>query len=221
MDVADFREDNHTDMRPDLALYPTDNKNARMAYSFTEAEKKKLGVSDARKPFVARCAWGWMMVFVECKWPDDKNAAFGFSDDREFLPSEWKAQLARAQVSKYASEIQGRQHRTHLISVYISGRRARLKRWDRAGCYVSEWIDLKTDYVKFANFVYRLGRLNSEQIGYDPTAVLATAADIKKIRDYKSPIRDLMEYRNHMLCSTYEFPIHKVSITLHLVGLLY
>ena len=161
------------------------------------------------------------MVFVECKWPDDKTAAFGFSDYREFLPSEWKARLSRAQVSKYASEIHGRQHRTHLISIYISGRRVRLKRWDRAGCYVSEWIDLETNSMDFANFVYRLGRLNLEQVGYDPTAVLATTADIKRIQNYRSPIHDLMEFRSHMLRSAYEFPIHKVSIKSPLAGLTY
>ena len=64
MDVSNFGEDEHIDMRPDLALYPTDITNARMAYSFTKDEKKRSMVSDVRKPYIARCAWGWMMVFV-------------------------------------------------------------------------------------------------------------------------------------------------------------
>lgn len=209
MDVSNWRESSFMDLRPDLVMYPTDDAQAREAYEF---DKTKSNAKRSRKRHIARCAWSWMMTFVECKCKEDGSPFFFFSKDGELLREGADAILGRAQIAKYASEIQLRQHRTHLFSMYFCRGYMRLLRWDRAGCIVSDPINLLENPEVLLNFIYRLARLSPEQLGYDASAAIATAKDVEKLEAYHSLNDDLMQYRNHMLLCQKEYPIHKGSV---------
>ena len=196
------------DLRPDLVVYRTDLKAAQDAYK-CELQKKSA-VSKSRQPYMAKCAWSWMKLFVEVK-RTEATSGFKFTSGG-FLNTSDEGNLSRAQVAKYASEIMLRQHRTHLFSLFICGMSARILRWDRAGCIVTDAINLKTDWKKLYNFIYRFAMFSPDQEGYDTTAKLADEADIAKLRAYTSPNRVLMSCRDHMLRDLNEDPIYKVGV---------
>ena len=213
MDVSNWRESDYVDLRPDLVMYPTDIPRAREAYFYDKSHSR---LKQDRKRHIARCAWSWMMTFVECKCNED-SAPFFFTDNGKFLREGDAAAAGRAQVAKYASEIQLRQHRTHLFSMYFCGGYIRLMRWDCAGCVVSEPINLLERPADILNFIFRLSRLTMEQLGYDLTAIPATPKEIKILEEYQSPNAELMQYRNHMVLWQKEYPIYKASISTILV----
>lgn len=198
-------------MRPDLVMYPKAAR-ARSAYALGEDEMSRQ--PKERQKHMARCAWGWMMAFVECK-EKGGDSAFYFSqaNKKKLLRAEGNGPRCRAQIAKYAAEMQIRQHRTHVWSFYFCGSQVRLQRWDRAGCMVSEALDLnlQQDKIAFINFLYRFARLTPEQLGYDSTVTLATPREVKMIREYASDIEALNTYKEHMLVSEEDFPIYKVS----------
>lgn len=203
--VADIRESGAKDMRPDIVGYP-DTPQARAAYEY-------LGESTAneqRRKFLACCAWAWMGLFIECK-RSEASAAYHFSTSG-FLRNTKEGEVSRAQVAKYAAEIQFRQHRTHLFSLYMCDSKVRAQRWDRSGCTVTKPLDLKKDGKKFLDLLYRFGQLSETQLGHDPTVQLATKAEIAKILRYKSANPILEQYRDFMTHSLNEYPLVKVSI---------
>ena len=212
-DMADWRESDFIDMRPQ-------HKRARTAYTLTSSDK--AGRLGARKTHVARCAWGWMMAFVECK-ETEGDSAFYFLHKSKFLRNTEAGYNAQAQIAKYAAEIQIRQHRTHVWSFYFAGPWVRIQRWDRAGCIVSQALDLREDATDFINFLYRFARLDHEGLGYDNSAVLATPKEINMLKNYKSENGALEWFRDHMLTSEMTFPIYKASLfhaicSLHLIS---
>ena len=212
MDVSNWRESDYIDLRPDLVMYPTDIPRAREAYFYDKTHSK---LKQDRKRHIARCAWSWMMTFVECKCNED-TAPFFFTEGGGFLREGSDAVLGRAQIAKYASEIQLRQHRTHLFSMYFCHGYMRILRWDRTGCVVSEPVDMINEPTDILNFIYRLGRLTREQLGYDATTDVASATDIRSLERYQSSNADFIQYRNHMLHWQKEYPIHKVSLSRHI-----
>lgn len=199
-------------------MYPKTTR-ARSAYTLGKAEMSRQ--PEERQKHMARCAWGWMMAFVECKEKGGDSAFYFSKTNKKLLRMEGKGATCRAQISKYAAEIQIRQHRTHVWSFYFCGSGVRLQRWDRAGCMVSEALDLQVeqDKIAFITFLYRFARLTPEQLGYDSTAVLATPREVKTIREYASDIEALNTYKEHMLVSEEDFPIYKVSDTDGFIGL--
>ncbi|EKM52401.1 uncharacterized protein PHACADRAFT_149017, partial [Phanerochaete carnosa HHB-10118-sp] len=201
-DVADIRESGAKEMRPDVVSYP-DTAQARAAFEY-------LGESSSderRRKFLAYCAWSWMVLFIECK-RSEKNAAYHFSTPG-FLRNTKEGEVSRAQIAKYAAEIQFRQHRTHLFSLYICDTKVRAQRWDRSGCTVTKPLDLKKDGRKFMDFLYRFGQLSEAQVGYDSTVKLATKIEIAKVLRYKSDNLILVQYRDFMAHSLNEYPIFK------------
>lgn len=172
-----------------------------------------------RNIYRAKCAWAWMILFVEWK-RDEDGAAFHF-DTPGFLHDTEKGELSRAQISKYSSEAQLRQHRRGCISVYFCKHFVRLLFWDRAGCVVSTPIDLSKSPYPFFHFLYRFIHLPASLQGYDTSAQLATPSEIKLLTSYKSDNQDLMAYCNHMLVSQLGHPIYKASLRLLYMTLRY
>ncbi|EKM52418.1 uncharacterized protein PHACADRAFT_198473 [Phanerochaete carnosa HHB-10118-sp] len=218
--VADVPESGDVDMRPDVASYysGTGHKLSTQAY-----KHKTSGKSTD----VARCAWAWMLSFIEVK-PTSKEAGFWFPPDHSpwtgpsmpLLVDDEKALGSRAQFFKYATELMVRQHRTHLFAVYVAGSWARLFRFDRAGCIVTEPISLLHDGLSFQNFHFRLLRSSREVQGYDTTVKLANSADIKIL---KANEPDNEHLKKHWQTLTNEenyrrYPVYKVEcpmVSLH------
>ncbi|EKM56998.1 uncharacterized protein PHACADRAFT_208163 [Phanerochaete carnosa HHB-10118-sp] len=205
--VANHGESNEVDHRPDLARYVININAAKAAYG-----RKVRRPDDSN---IARCAWAWMSSFVEIK-NEAEASGFHFSDTRDengellFLRDSEDGKIARAQFIKYATEAMLRQHRTHYYSIYIAGMSARVFRWDRVGCLVTEPIDLRHDYNAFLDLLHCLATANDDY-GADQTVERATEADILPVRLYESDNVDLEEYRDMMLDDPEVYPIYKVK----------
>ncbi|GJE97853.1 hypothetical protein PsYK624_140750 [Phanerochaete sordida] len=201
-DVADWHESTDIDIRTDIALYPT-TKAARDAYVMPVAES----VTPERKPFVARSAWAWMKMFLECK-PSEAESGYSFTG--EFVQESTNGPAARAQNVKYASEIMLRQHREFLFSLYATQSHVAIFRWDRNGAVYTK-IDLRKDAKNLFNFVYRFARLASARQGFDPTVGLASKSDIDKWRAYTSSNSTLMKLRDGVFEDIVHFPVYKMQ----------
>ena len=100
----------------------------------------------------------------------------------------------RSQIVLYATQQQAYQFRSSIFSVGIFGTVARIFRWDRSGCQVTEPIDYSADKGnrQLAEFFLRLDRLadNPEARGWDPTIKVATANEVK---DFMKAVQDVLE----------------------------
>lgn len=157
--------------------------------------------SDRRGPFIARPSWPWVVVAVEVQQASDRQNTDVGEDH------------GKVQQNAYALEMQNRQHRTHAFTFQITGKSARIFRWDRAGYVVSRQIDLKTESQHLLNCIYRLACGGPISQGIDPTAVPASKSEMDKLKSYRSNNQYLMEYWQRMTHpeSLLHYPIHKVS----------
>ena len=215
-DVADRPKSPWIDLRPDLVMY-TKQPKIRQLYTLSNTSKKDAahcgdedtsnGVS--RTQNISKCIWGHIQAFVECN-NKEVDAAFYFADKSRFLRPTDNGELSQARIAKFATEIQVRQHRTHLWSFCFAGPYLRLQRWDRAGCMVSKAINFQEDPTELVNFLYRFARMTGEQLGYDVTAVLAIPKEIKMLANYKSDNFWLQNYQQSIMEAQEDFPIYKV-----------
>ena len=166
----------------------------------------------AHKPYVARCAYQWMVTAVVVKRAGAESG-FGFAPDEPLLRTGDQAETVRIRFEKSAGEIMLRQHRTHLYTIFIAGWYARLFRWDRNGAVVSHPIDIRTDWKQLFNFIYRLARASPAIQGFDPTVTLATAAEVAKLRAHEAGNEHLEEHKKLILENIDDYPIYKVRLS--------
>ena len=198
--VADNPESAEHDLKIDLAAYPTDER-ARAAYQ----DPKLRSTGDK-----ARTAWGWMIAGVEVKF-EHARSAFKFGS-KGFLRESQEGKNARIQLAKYATQLMLRQHRTFAFIVYISRDKARLTRWDRTGCIASTPIDLILEPEYLLNFIYRLAKMQARERGYDTSAVLATAEELRRFQEYKSVNPIAQQWADDVRKNAKFYPIYKVCI---------
>ncbi|OBZ74250.1 hypothetical protein A0H81_06298 [Grifola frondosa] len=98
--------------------------------------------------------------------------AFNDSEQGPFEVESSHAAQVRGQLISYAEMAMNRQHRTHLYSVFVMHKFARLIRWDRAGAVVSEKFDYRENPEILGEFFWRFSHMTDEAQGYDPTAQL-------------------------------------------------
>ena len=65
------------------------------------------------------------------------------------------------------------QPRVFLFTIALSGSRARLLRWDRAGCIVTESFDIRDDPETLCEFLWRFSQTSDAGRGHDTTVKLA------------------------------------------------
>ncbi|KAI0073659.1 hypothetical protein K474DRAFT_174863 [Panus rudis PR-1116 ss-1] len=75
------------------------------------------------------------------------------------------------------------QQRCFVFIIQICGKRARILRWGRSGCIVSESFDFHENPHHLAAFFYGYSKLNPEHQGHDPTAKFATAQQESLLRE--------------------------------------
>ncbi|RDX42650.1 hypothetical protein OH76DRAFT_1488529 [Lentinus brumalis] len=84
---------------------------------------------------------------------------------------------ALGQHISYVTEIFARQHRHFLFSVAMFGSRARLFRWDRIGCIVTESFDIRAQPEVLCDFLWRFSHASDGRRGHDLTVQVASSED--------------------------------------------
>lgn len=204
-DVAHWIESGDIDHRPDIVLYPT-NPKAVVTYRQKEEDVLKSEAAELRKPYIAQCAYAWMVTAMEVK-KQGAETGFSFKPGETLLREAKGAMEARSQFATYAAEIMLRQHRTHLYMFYIAGWSVRVFCWDRNGAIVSQPIDLRTQFKVVLNMIYHLVMGDKSTQGFDTSATLASDADINKLRAYNPRNVYLQQYKDVMLNAMREYPI--------------
>ncbi|GJE86553.1 hypothetical protein PsYK624_026330 [Phanerochaete sordida] len=131
-----------------------------------------------------------------------------------FINTSGVGNKARAQHAKYASQIMLRQHRTHVITFSLSGEEVRVYRWDRAGCVMTEPINLVENPWDFFDLLYALARIakRDERVwGYDETVTKATKKEIQLLEDYEPPNDYQKSMKKLILANKTFYPIYKVA----------
>lgn len=77
----------------------------------------------------------------------------------------------------YVTEVFARQFRVFYFSISLSGSRARLFRWDRAGCVLSESFDIWQQPKLLCEFLWRFSQASDASRGHDVTVEVALPAE--------------------------------------------
>jgi hypothetical protein len=195
-------------------MYPETDRVAR-ATQLSDGEKNK--VKGPRKDHAARAAWAWMTVGLEVKRDTDRSAFF-FEDaqTKGLLRDTRLGREGQAQIATYATQLMLRQHRTSVFIIYVLRDMVRLTRWDRTGCIVSSPIKFTEEPEKLLNFVYRLALVSDDKLGYDTTAVLATAEEVEKLQEVRQKLKnsyarerakEILDEKTQII-----YPIYKVCL---------
>ncbi|KAL6310484.1 hypothetical protein BKA93DRAFT_907084, partial [Sparassis latifolia] len=194
----------------DIGIYPT-TAAAKEAYAVPPNQLKRGKSAQRRKYYMARVSWAWTCVPIEVK-NNHQKSAFEFNDpSAHFLRAHSHDGLQTlGQITEYAAQILLRQHRLFCLMVFICKSSARLIRWDRAGGVVSKSFDYIQEPETLHTFMYRIGKMNDSQRGYDPTAVLATPAEVAEMKSCESRLN---EYHRECLREAMldGWPIYKIE----------
>ncbi|KAH9931676.1 uncharacterized protein BXZ73DRAFT_47185, partial [Epithele typhae] len=76
--------------------------------------------------------------------------------------------------SAFVSEVFTRQHRTCLYTVILSGSSARMYRWDREGCVLSESVDVHESPAALCDFLWLFSHASPSRRGFDTTVERAS-----------------------------------------------
>ncbi|EKM53551.1 uncharacterized protein PHACADRAFT_211233 [Phanerochaete carnosa HHB-10118-sp] len=188
-----------------------------------DAETFTPAVACFTKPetVTAKNCWAWMVSPVEVV-TNKPTAAFHLAPPESvgkrtrrkkqpFLLDTAPGDQARRQLEECISEILLHQHRTHIFMLHVSQSAARLSRWDRTGCIVSEPIDLTRNLYELQNIVFRLAYLSPLDQGFDDQVKLASPQQIKRLRKYEPGNVYLVEHRDNILDNADEYPIYEIS----------
>lgn len=158
-----------------------------------------------------------MTSFIEVK-ASAKYAPFNFDSTADLEVKDTKeGKRSRAQVIKYVTEIQHRQHRTFVLCAFICGDWVRFMRWDRAGAIVSAAVNYVQNPRRLLDFIHRMSVSSREGQGYDPTVTLVDHNDPgvrKHIDDVKKSLPP-NEYLKSVFEQSFEgdmddWPLYKV-----------
>ncbi|KAH9944925.1 hypothetical protein B0H21DRAFT_791886 [Amylocystis lapponica] len=214
----------YVDLKPDTGLYPTTDA-ALAEYKLAEKElqasktnkqkgSKKQEVLRARRDHMARVSWNWLCVPFEFKRGNDNVPfEFGHSDPSKFFKESHAGETAQGQIAEYAAQLLLRQHRVFTFMVYVVGPHARLMRWDRAGAIVTESFNYVECPDKMRTFIYRLGKMNNVERGYDPTVSLASTEDAGEMKTCGGDLSKLSETRRKYLAEATKagWPIYEIK----------
>ena len=106
-------------------------------------------------------------LMVEAKYSEQNDPFKDSPDDKDFLCDNDRARRTLGQVTSYATAHLAAQFRTHIFSILLFRKSARLMWWDRAGVIVSERIPLNES--KLTQFFWRFSNATAEDRGHDST----------------------------------------------------
>ncbi|KAI0819185.1 hypothetical protein BC628DRAFT_1283133, partial [Trametes gibbosa] len=87
----------------------------------------------------------------------------------------------------FVTEVFARQHRNAYHSIALTGSRARLLRWDCAGCIVSKSFDIREHPEHLCEFLWRFSQTSDTMRGHDNTVRPAT---LREELQFRNVVRD-------------------------------
>lgn len=124
------------------------------------------------------------------------------------------ASLIRGQLASYVAIQMSSQHRVFMFSVLIYGSFARILRWDRSGCIISEAFNYKTTQL-LSEFIVRYSQLTDAQRGIDNSTVPASSEESQQLTDALKAYKIRVAPRNvDYLNPTFDprYPTYKVTV---------
>lgn len=135
-----------------------------------------------RTQFEPETAFNTMEFWMEVK-PKKTQDAFAQNDAFSHLEkSDGESVPIRGQLISYAAALMSRQQRLFAFSLIIFDHYARLCRWDRSACIVSDLFDIHEGPDILALFFWCYARLTPEERGFDPTVKVAKAEETKILK---------------------------------------
>ncbi|KAH9849523.1 hypothetical protein C2E23DRAFT_737197 [Lenzites betulinus] len=130
----------------------------------------------------------------------EHRASFEFLNQWEDSQTQKEVADAFALHLAFVTEVFARQHRNAFYSISMTGSRARLLRWDRAGCLVSEAFDIREHPEDLCYFLWRFSRTNDKMRGHDTTVGPATLQQELQFRDVvREYVRSQLELEGEAL----------------------
>lgn len=149
----------------------------------------------------------------------DHRASFDFIPPKDNQHMRQEAEDAFGLHIAFIVEIFARQHRNHCHSISMAGSRARLYRWDRAGCIVSEAFDVREHPEPLCEFLWRFSRTTDSMRGHDRSVMPATLEEELRFRDVvKEYVRSQLEIDGEALdraVSQHYSPGHAAVVKVH------
>ena len=106
--------------------------------------------------------------------PDADSASRASHEFIVDVPHRESLEEAFGQHIAYVVEIFARQPRICLYTIYVTGSQARLIRWDRAGCVITESFDIHEHPDILCDFLWRYSLLSPDGRGHDVSVQPAT-----------------------------------------------
>ena len=206
-----------SDIKSDLSLYEKGGP-AEAAFALSDKElKKSTATAPGMKKHAARTAWAWITALIEVK-TKKTDSPFEHGTGRVTLNKSAAGMKTRAQMMKYAAELQQRQHRTFVYTACVVRNLVWLMRWDRAGVVVARAFDYIKQPEYFFRFIYRIAKASPEAQGYDTSATLVdkNSPYLRSFEAYRAYRGTLAKdgwhyaYANEILSSTQLHPIYEV-----------
>lgn len=135
---------------------------------------------------------------------------------------------SRVQMVRYIVETFLRQHRECMYSVFINRNEARLMRWDRCGCVMTEPFDHIKGSAVLLNFLYALATGDRAFQGYDTFINLVddNSSELHELLQAKAGLSDWKpnkyeeRFLDEMAKDRLLYPIHRVRFIafIHMSG---
>ncbi|KAI0629909.1 hypothetical protein C8Q77DRAFT_1064573 [Trametes polyzona] len=113
----------------------------------------------------------------------EQRASFDFYSRRPNRTERKAIEEALGLYMGFVAEAFARQHRHAFYSIYLAGSRARLYRWDRAGCIVTEAFDIRENPERLCDFLWRFASTSDQARGHDTTVTNASPEQEIQFRD--------------------------------------
>lgn len=136
-------------------------------------------------------------------------------EGEKFIRNTPDGEIALGQFAEYQLNVFTHQHRCFLYGIYIRKKGARMIYCDRTGARISEEFDWTNSDSFLHTFVWKLAHMSLEQLGFDPTAELATdeeSAVVQTARDDSTLPSHILEAVNNAFDEHY--PIYRLRITI-------
>ncbi|KAH9903127.1 hypothetical protein C8Q73DRAFT_673096 [Cubamyces lactineus] len=228
-----------TDTLNDVGFY-LDTPISRTATDLTPEQRQHSRIPQSeREAHNLGCrSWHWLIIPVELEWctifqsiphtaaemTESRSASSSHIsastpadpvEGKQFMRDTADGEIALGQFAEYQLNVFTHQHRCFLYAIYVRKRGARMIYSDRTGTRVSEEFDWTDDNSFLHSFIWKLAHMSLEELGFDPTAELATDSECRQLEDARGN-NTLPSHVVEAVKNAFDrnYPIYKLRITI-------